>query len=92
MGTKQLRSAGPHMTEMPLLGFKRDDEGYYRLITRCSTKEVIGGKVTRGKEEVSEQRYEMGTAEDYLYKFDVIVPWTKEEKTVYFRKVPDETS
>jgi len=92
MGTKGLRVAGPQHTEMPLLGFKKDEEGYYRLITRCSTKEVIGGKVTRGKEEVSDQRYEIGTADDHLYRFDVTVPWTKEEEIVYFRKVRDETS
>ena len=91
MGTKNLRHAGVSITEMPLTGFKRDDEGYYRLITRASTKEIIGGKVTRGKEEVSEQRYVMGTEDDYLYKFDVLNIRTNEPMTIYFRPLRDET-
>lgn len=91
MGTKNLRHAGISITEMPLTGFKRDDEGYYRMITRASTKEIIGGKVTRGKEEVSEQRYIMGSADDYTFKFDIQDIRTKEPTTVYFRPVRDET-
>jgi hypothetical protein len=92
MGTKNLRHSGVSITEMPLTGFKRDEDGYFRMITRASTKEIIGGKVTRGKELVSEQRYVMGTIEDHLYKFDIQEIRTNEPMTVYFRPARDETS
>jgi len=85
MGTKNLGHSGPSMTAMPLTGFKKDDEGYYRMITRSTVKEIKGNKIIRGKEEVSEQRYEMGTKEDYLYKFDVTTP-EGEWMQLYFRK------
>jgi hypothetical protein len=90
MGTKNLGRSGPSITEMPLTGFKRDEDGYYRMITRASTKEMKGNKIIRGKEEVSQQRYEMSTADDYLYKFDVTTPGNKKEMQIYFRKVIEE--
>ena len=89
MGKKNLGRTGPSMSEMPLTGFKRDEEGYYRMITRTSIKEIKGNKIIRGKEEVSEQRYEMSNADDYLYKFDVTAPGGKEMQ-IYFRKVAEE--
>ena len=89
MGTKNLGRSGPSVSEMPLTGFKKDEDGYYRMITRAAAKEVKGNKIIRGKEEVSDQRYEMGTEDDYLYSFDVAHP-TKGEMKIYFRKITDE--
>ncbi len=90
MGTKNLGHSGPSMTEMPLTGFKKDDEGYYRMITRSTVKEIKGNKIIRGKEEVSDQRYEIGSQEDYLYKFDVTTP-QGEPVQIYFKKASEET-
>jgi len=89
MGTKNLGHSGPSITEMPLRGFKKDDDGYFRMITRSTIKEIKGNKIIRGKEEVSDQRYEMTTEDDYLYEFDVTTPGGAEMK-IYFRKVIEE--
>ncbi len=88
MGTKNLGRSGPSVSEMPLTGFKKDEDGYYRMITRAAAKEVKGNKIIRGKEEVSDQRYEMGTENDYLYSFDVAHP-TAGKMKIYFRKTTD---
>ena len=86
MGTKNLGRSGPSISEMPLTGFKKDENGYYRMITRTSIKEIKGNKIIRGKEEVSDQCYEMGTKDDHLYSFDVTHP-AKGEMKIYFRKI-----
>ena len=87
MGTKNLGRSGPSMTEMPIMGFKKGDDGYYRMITRSTIKEIKGNKIIRGKEEVSDQCYELSTQDDYLYKFDVTMPKDKTRRVIYFRKV-----
>ena len=72
--------------EVEAPSLQEDENGYYRMITRTSIKEIKGNKIIRGKEEVSDQCYEMGTKDDHLYSFDVTHS-AKGEMKIYFRKI-----